>query len=264
VTGLRRRLATLGHYAEIVWQLSRMEVKTRYFQRSLSYLWWVLEPMLLAATFFFLVLVLAGGRRAGTPDYAEMFMGLVVWNWFRASANAGMTALVAGAGIIKQIRFPPVLLFLARVLTEALGFLSSLGLVVIVLLAFGRPVLPTWVQFPVGLAVQLLLALAVGIWLSVLGVFVRDTISFINFVFNLLMYVSPIVYREELVPERYRWLLAWNPFTTLMRVYRNTLIDGRPIDNWGALLAWSLVFAAVLAAGVAMLRAVHRKLYRFL
>jgi ABC-type polysaccharide/polyol phosphate export permease len=120
------------------------------------------------------------------------------------------------------------------------------------------------VQFPVGLAVQLLLALAVGIWLSVLGVFVRDTISFINFVFNLLMYVSPIVYREELVPERYRWLLAWNPFTTLMRVYRNTLIDGRPIDNWGALLAWSLVFAAVLAAGVAMLRAVHRKLYRFL
>ena len=249
---------------EIVWQLSRTEMKTRYFQRSLSYLWWVIEPLLLASTFFFLTLVLAGGRRPGAPDYAEMFMGIVMWNWFRASANAGMVSLIGGAGIMKQIRFPPLLLFFSRVLTEALNFLISLGLTIVVLLAFGKPIFLTWLQVPVGLMVQFLLAVAVGVWLSFIGVFLRDTVSFVNFVLNLVMYVSPIVYREELVPSRYRRFLELNPFTALMRVYRNTLIDGRAIDNWGALMAWTIVELAVFLAGVWLLRRVKRKLYRFL
>ncbi len=261
---LRPALATGGHFIEIVWQLSRTEMKTRYFQRSLSYLWWVIEPMLLAATFFFLTLVLAGGRRPGAPDYAEMFMGIVMWNWFRAAANAGMVSLIGGAGIIKQIRFPPLLLFFSRVLTETFNFLISLALTLVVFVAFGKPIFLTWLQMPIGLAVQFLLTLAVGVWLSFIGVFLRDTVSFVNFALNLVMYVSPVVYREELVPARYRRLVDANPFTPLMRVYRNTLVDGRAIDNWGALALWSLAYVVVFLAGIWLLRRVKRKLYRFL
>jgi lipopolysaccharide transport system permease protein len=259
-----RPLATRAvHSAEIVWQLSRSELVTRYFQRSLSYFWLVLEPLLLAGTFFFLTLVLSGSRGAH-PDYAEIFMGVVFWNWFRSTANAGMVSLLGAAGILKQIRFPPALLLLSRTITEAIGFLFSLTLVLVVFLIAGRRPNVFWLEAPVGLLLQLLLAMAVGAWLSMLGVFVRDSLALVNFILNLMLYVSPIVYRVEMVPLRYRWLLAWNPFTALMRVYRNSLVDAAPIDNWSALWAWAAAAAVVLAAGLWVLGKSKRKMYRFL
>jgi lipopolysaccharide transport system permease protein len=261
---LRPLASQAAHSAEILWQLSRSELVTRYFQRSLSYFWLALEPLLLASTFFFLTLVLAGSRAGARPDYAEIFMGVVFWNWFRNTANAGMGSLLGAAGILKQIRFPPALLFLSRMATEAIGFLFSLALVLAVFLIAGRRPTVFWLQAPVGLAVQLLLAVAVGAWLSMLGVFVRDSLALVNFVLNLLLYVSPIVYRAEMVPDRYRWLLAWNPFTALMRVYRNALVDAAPIDNWGALWTWTAVASVLLAGALWVLGKAKRKMYRFL
>lgn len=253
-----------AHSAEIIWQLSRSELVTRYFQRSLSYFWLALEPLMLAFTFFFLTLVLSGARPGARPDYAEIFMGVVLWNWFRSTANAGMGSLLGAAGILKQNRFPPVLLFLARMLTEAIAFVFSLTLVLGVLLLAGKSPTIFWLEMPVGLAVQFLLSVALGAWLSMLGVFLRDSLSLVNFTLNLLMYVSPIVYRAEMVPARYRWLLDWNPFTALMHVYRNTLVDGAPIDNWGALWAWTALSVAMLAGAFWAVEKSKRKMYRFL
>jgi lipopolysaccharide transport system permease protein len=262
---LRPLLSRAAHSAEILWQLSLAELKARYFQKSLSYFWLVLEPLLLAFTFFFLTLVLSGRRGGpGGPDYAEIFMGVVLWNWFRGTANAGMVSMLASAGILKQIRFPPVLLFLARMLTETIAFTFSLALVLGVLVAFGKPVTVFWLEMPFGLLAQWILSLALAVWLSMLGVFLRDSLSLVNFTLNLALYVSPVVYRAELVPTAYRWVLDWNPFTSLMRAYRNTLVDGRPIDNWAGLLAWTLGSALFLAAGLWTLERSKRKFYRFL
>jgi lipopolysaccharide transport system permease protein len=261
---LRPLVSRAAHAAEITWQLSRSELVTRYFQKSLSYFWLALEPLLLAFTFFFLTLVLSGARGGAHPDYAEIFMGVVLWNWFRTTANAGMTSLLSAGGILKQIRFPPLLLFLSRMLTEAIAFLFSLALVLAVLVAAGRRPNVFWLELPVGLAIQFLLSVALGAWLSILGVFVRDSITIVNFTLNLLMYVSPIVYRVEMVPARYRWLLAWNPFTSLMRVYRNTLVDALPVDNWGALSLWTAGAAVMLAGALWTLGRTKRKMYRFL
>ncbi len=257
-------VSRLTYSAEIIWQLSRSELVTRYFQRSLSYFWLALEPLLLAFTFFFLTLVLSGARAGAHPDYAEIFMGVVFWNWFRSTANAGMVSLLSAGGILKQVRFPPLLLFLSRMLTEAIAFTFSLALVLAVLLLAGRRPTVFWLAAPVGLGIQFLLSLALGAWLSMLGVFLRDSITIVNFGLGLLMYVSPIVYRVELVPARYRWLLVWNPFTALMRVYRNTLVDAAPIDNWGALWAWTAVAAVLLAGALWAVGKSKRKMYRFL
>jgi ABC-type polysaccharide/polyol phosphate export permease len=188
----------------------------------------------------------------------------VFWNWFRSTANAGMTSLLGAAGILKQIRFPPALLFLARTLTEAIGFAFSLVLVLVVFLIAGRRPNVFWLEAPVALGVQFLLSVAVASWLSMLGVFVRDSLALVNFVLNLMLYVSPIVYRVEMVPLRYRWLLAWNPFTALMRVYRNALVDAAPIDNWGVLWGWTAAAGVLLAGGLWVLGKAKRKMYRFL
>jgi lipopolysaccharide transport system permease protein len=264
MTTSRALLSRIAHSAEITWQLSRSELVTRYFQRSLSYFWLALEPLLLAFTFFFLTLVLSGSRPGARPDYAEIFMGVVFWNWFRSTANAGMVSLLSAAGILKQIRFPPVLLFFSRMMTEAIAFLFSLALMLGVLLIAGKRPSLFWLEAPAAMAVQLLLAVALGAWLSMLGVFVRDSIVLVNFVLNLLLYVSPVVYRAEMVPERYRWLLFWNPFTALMRVYRNTLVDATAVDNWGALWSWAAVAVALLAGALWALGKAKRKMYRFL
>jgi lipopolysaccharide transport system permease protein len=214
--------------------------------------------------FFCLLLSLSAPPLPRGPDYAEIFMGVVLWNWFRSTTNAGMVVFLGAAGVLKQVRFPPLVLFLSKMLTETVGFGFSLGLILVVLVLFGKPVTTTWLAAPVGLVAQLLLAMAVGAWLSVAAVFLRDSLSLANFVLNLFIYVSPIVYREEMVPSPYRAWLALNPFTALMRVYRNAFIDGRPIDNWPAVLAWTSASLVVLAAGIAVMEKTKRKFYRFL
>lgn len=261
---LRPILDEYAYAVEMIWQLSLTEFKTRHFQRALSYLWWFLEPLLLAFTFFYLTLVLGGAGRAGSGTYAEIFMGVVLWQWFRASCNLGMTAICGAAGVLKLINFPPLILLFAKLLTELLNLFLALGLVAIVLKSVGTPVTIYWLQFPIGVMFQLMFTLAIVIWLSVMGVFVRDTVPIVNFGLGFLMYLSPIAYRPERVPAGYALFMDYNPFTTFMRVYTNTLIDGKPIDNWDALLRWGLGSLVVFVAGLVVFQKARKKFYRFL
>jgi lipopolysaccharide transport system permease protein len=260
----RDGLDEFTHCIEIVIQLSITDFKTRHFQRALSYVWWFLEPLMMAFTFFWLTMVLGGAGRAMAGTYAEIFMGVVLWQWFRTSCSLGMTALTGSAGVLKMISFPPLVLIFSKLLTEFMNLLLSLFLVLGILLLAGAPIGASWLHFPIGVACQLLFTVGLVIWLSMMGVFVRDTLPIVNFGLTLLMYVSPIVFRAEKVPAAYAGFLFANPFTAFMRVYTNTLIDGKPIDNWGALAIWSAISLVMLVTGLIAFQAARKKFYRFL
>lgn len=253
-----------GYYSEVLLELAVAEFKTRYARRSLSLLWWFIEPALLAVTFFFLTLVLSGGGVARAPAFAEIFMRVVFWQWFRNSMNTGMTAMVSSAGIVKQIAFPPTLLLISKLLIELLNCLISIILVVLVLILAGVPLSMSLLQLPVPIFLQFALTMALCFWLSAGAVFLQDTIPIVNFGLNLLMYLSPVAYRPEIVPAGLkRWMII-NPFSPLMDMYNTVMIDGRWIHQWTDVALWSLVAAIVGVTGFYAFERSKSRFYRFL
>jgi ABC-type polysaccharide/polyol phosphate export permease len=245
-------------------ELVVVEFKVRYARRSLSFLWWFLEPLLLALTFFFLTLVLSGSGMRSAVSFSEIFMRVVFWQWFRNSINLGMTSMASSASIIKQVRFPAVLLLASRLMIEFANCLISVLLVLGVLALAGVSPSMAWLELPVPIAAQLVLIVALSLWLSVLAVFVQDTVPIVNFALNLAMYVSPVAFRVERVPERLRGVLDFNPFTAYMDAFNSTLIDGAGVRNWSDLALWSALFAVVGVAGFFVFQRTKKKFYRFL
>jgi len=227
-------------------------------------LWWFLEPALLAVTFFFLTLVLAGGGVAKAPAFAEIFMRVVFWQWFRNSIYSGMTAMVTSSGIVKQISFPPTLLLMSRLLIEFISCLISIALVIVVLLLAGVPLTGAWLQLPVPLLLQFAIATALCFWLTTVAVFLQDTIPIVNFGLNLMMYLSPVAYRPEIVPAALKPWMIINPFSTLMTLYNGILIDGTGVSNWADIAIWSAVAAVVGVSGFYVFDRSRTWFYRFL
>lgn len=261
---LNRSALPYGYYSEVLLELAIAEFKARYARRSLSLLWWFIEPALLAVTFFFLTLVLSGGGAARAPAFAEIFMRVVFWQWFRNSVNIGMTAMVSSSGIVKQISFPPTLLLTSKLLIEFINCLISILLVTAVLTLAGIPVSISWLQLPIPLLLQFGLTAALCFWLATSAVFVQDTIPIVNFGMNLMMYLSPVAYRPEIVPPALAPWMVFNPFATLMGLYNSILIDNEWVTQWPEVALWSAVTLVVGITGYVVFERSKTRFYRFL
>ena len=260
----KRFAVPVGYYAEVLWELGLAEFRSRYARRSLTLLWWFIEPVLLAVTFFFLTLVLSGGGRTGASTFAEIFMRVVFWQWFRNSINTGMTSMVTSAGIVKQIAFPPTLLLMSKLLIELVNCVISIILVFAVLAMTGVPVSMSWLQLPAVMLLQFAITIAVCFWLATAAVFLQDTIPIVNFGLNIMMYLSPVGYRGELIPSALKPWMFVNPFSTLMAAYDTILVDGQWLGHGPGIAAWFAVAAGLGALGFFVFEKAKIRFYRYL
>jgi homopolymeric O-antigen transport system permease protein len=239
-----RPLWELPRRFDLIWPLARRMTVARYRGSALGLLWALLTPAVMIAVFTFLFAGVFGARftEGGTPlDYAlYLFCGLLPWTAFSETLQQSSGIVVAHANLVKRVVFPletlPVAQALAALAAQGFGTVA----LVIATLLIRRELHPTLMWLPVLLVPQLLLTLG-GAWLvASLGVFVRDTAQVLGLVLMAWLYLTPIIYPEQVVPARFRPALELNPFTPLVRSYRRTLLEGAPPD-WAG-LAYTTVF----------------------
>jgi lipopolysaccharide transport system permease protein len=211
-----------------------------------------LTPALMIAifTFIFAEVFQARFERGGTAlDYAlYLFCGLLPWTAFQESVQGSSNVVVAHANLVKRVVFPLETLPVAQALAAHAGQLfGTIALLVAALLIRGE-LHATVLWLPVLLVPQLMFTLGASWLVASLGVFVRDTAQAAGLVLMAWMYLTPIIYPEALVPEKYRRLLDLNPFTPLVRGYRRALLEGAPPD-WAGLLYFTLCAALVFLLG---------------
>lgn len=224
----------------------------RYRGSALGLAWAVLTPALMIAIFTFIFAEIFNARfeRGGTAlDYAlYLFCGLLPWTAFQDSVQASSGVVVAHANLVKRVVFPLETLPVAQTLAAHSGQLfGTIALLVAALLVRGE-LHATTLWLPALLAPQLLFALGAAWLVASLGVFVRDTAQAAGLVLMAWMYLTPIIYPESLVPERYRRFLELNPFTPLVRGYRRVILEGSPPD-WPGLLYFTACALVVFLFG---------------
>jgi lipopolysaccharide transport system permease protein len=232
---------------ELVLSLARRELAARYRGSVLGIVWAVLNPIVMIAifTFIFAGIFKARFNDNGTKwDYAlYLFCGLLPWNAFQESLQLSASTIVSHANLVKRVVFPletlPVAQSLAAIGSQLFGTTALLLAVIVI----RQELHATFLLLPLVLIPQLIATLGVAWLLASLGVFLRDIVQGITLVLMAWMYLTPILYPENMVPAQYKVYINLNPFTPLIRNYRRLLLDGVAPD-WGGLL-YFLVFALV-------------------
>ena len=233
---------------ELITSLARRELAARYKGSALGIIWALVTPAVTIAIFTFIFAGLFGARfgaRGTSSDYAlYLFCGLLPWTMFQETLQQSSTTIVARANLVKRVVFPletlPVAQALAALGNQLFGTVALLAATLIV----HRQLHATVLWLPVLIIPQLIATLGAAWLVASLGVFWRDMAQGIGLLLMAWMFLTPIIYPESIVPERYLTFINANPFTALVRSYRRIFLEGAAPDWTG--LAYFTAFAAVI------------------
>lgn len=225
-------------------------IKSRYRQALLGAGWVVVQPVVSALLFALFLGEFAKIGSEGVPYVLFALAGTVSWGLFNRGASAGMGSLVTSRGLLRKIYFPREILPLSNVLASLLDWIPGIAVLLIAAGIFGRGPSPTWVLIPVTALILLLTAAALALFTSAINVYYRDVGQLLPFLFQVLLFGSPIVWSLSEVPAQWRMLYAiGNPVAAAVDTLRQAAIHHTWPDPAivGGALAWSAVLVIISA-----------------
>jgi ABC-type polysaccharide/polyol phosphate export permease len=231
----------------LVRYLVQADVRRRGADTLLGNIWWVLDPLLQMVVYVVLVQVIFN---FGGDDYPLfVFAAILPWKWFSTAVNDGITSVTSRERIIKQVKFPKIVLPVAATTSGVVSFAFGLIPLVGLMLVFYQDRISAYLLLiPAIAAVQFVLSLAFAVLVAGINVFFRDIANVARHVLRLWFYLSPALYSYEAVAGRLDGLVGrielLNPWTPLFESYRDVIYNGT-MPNWTwlfVLLAGSSVF----------------------
>jgi lipopolysaccharide transport system permease protein len=217
----------LWHYRELLRVLTWRDVSVRYKQTVIGAGWAVIRPFLTMVVFTIIFGKLANLPSEGTVPYAIMvFAGMLPWTFFSSALGDTSNSLLGNANLISKVYFPRLIVPMAAVGVAFVDFVINF-LMLIALMAWYRFV-PSWhiVLLPAFVALAFLASLGPGLWLTALNVKYRDFRYIIPFVIQFGLYVSPVGYSSNVVPEQWRLLYSLNPVVGVIDGFRWCILGG--------------------------------------
>ena len=259
MTALWTEAQALWRARALAWVLTRRELAQRHQGTALGIAWPYLQPLLTVAAYYLVFDVVFNMRLGdGAPTRAVgafLVVGALPWMAFCDAVQRGMTSLIDAGSLLHKNPLPPVLFTTRAVLASSLIYGPLLLLVALAYIpAHGlRPAVLALVPL---LALQLLLCLLLAYVLAVLAAALRDVAQLVGFLLSVGIYLSPILFPLTLFPEKWRWVLWFNPMTALVQGYQQVLLAGSwpPASVWWVSLAWLALLALLLNLLVARSR----------
>ncbi|WP_180966835.1 ABC transporter permease [Cohaesibacter celericrescens] len=228
------------------------DFKTRHVGTFGGIIWAIIQPLALVTVFYF---VFAIGFRVQSPEKTPFILwfvaGQVVWTLFSDNLISIVSSITSNAHFIKKTIFPSEIFAVIKVVSGTMSHLIFLSILVLVMIFFKIPfhierILVLYYYF--GMVVFML---GLGWLLSALEPFFRDISQALGVVLNIWFWVTPIVWPEQIIPERYHWVLDYNPIYYLVTGYRQSLIYDEVIwpDLWQTAYFWG-VTTVLFATGV--------------
>jgi len=243
------RFGEVWAYRELLYFFVWRDVKIRYKQTAIGVLWVVLQPVLTMLVFTLFFGRLAKLPTDGLPTPVFYFAAVVPWSYFAYALQMTTNVVVDNQRLITKVYFPRLILPISSTLSGLVDF--AIGFVVLAIFTFAYGIRPTLAALwlPVLLALAVLTALGVGLWLSALNALYRDVRYVIPFLIQFWMLASPVAYSSSLVPPRWRWLYGLNPMAGVIDGFR-WAITGRGQAPSLLLLASAFAVALVVLGGL--------------
>jgi ABC-2 type transport system permease protein len=245
----------LLRYRDLVGALVSRDLKVRYRRSAIGFLWTMLQPLLMMLVLRTVFSTLFQAKSAEvSQNYAIYALaGILFWNFFSQSIVASMNSLRGNAQLLQKLPVPKAVFPLATVLSGLVNLVFALLPLLVLLIVTGHPLKPALLFLPVAILIAALFTLGAGLLLSPLAVFFSDVVELIGVLLTLLFYLTPVIYPKDIVPERLRWVVRYNPIRSILEVFRDPIYQGEipPLSH----LTVSVVIALfVLALGAWVFR----------
>jgi ABC-type polysaccharide/polyol phosphate export permease len=227
-------------------ELSRTKLRAQHFNTVFGQLWLVLNPLLLAGVYFILVDILRGGEnRPGF--FAHLVAGIFAYYLVSDAVRDGTKAVTSGGRLILNSAFPRVLLPLSSVVIAFKRFLPTLAIYVPVHLASGLPVRPELLWAIPLVALLVVLASGLAMIVAALQIYFRDLKNFMPYLLRVWLYVSPVLYFADQMPDKYRFLLDVNPLGQILAAWSQVIWAGHAPTVHQLVVAGAWAFGTLLA-----------------
>ena len=247
----------LWRYRELLYFLVWRDIKVRYKQTVIGAAWAILQPLCQMVIFSVIFGAFAKIPSEGFPYPIFVYAGLLPWTFFANAVSQSSVSLVNQSQLLTKVYFPRLFIPSSSIGVGLVDFSLSFGVYVCLMLWYGHAPGVSIVLLPLLLLLTMMTALGVGVFLASVTVAYRDFRLVVPFMVQIWMYLSPVVYAVTLVPEKYRWIMAFNPMTGIIGGFRSVLLN-QPVD-WNALGISLLISSILLTIGVANFRRTERR-----
>jgi ABC-type polysaccharide/polyol phosphate export permease len=218
-------MTRLFRYRDLIRTLVARDLKVRYRRSTIGFLWTMLQPLL---TMLVLTGVFSALFRFEIPNYPVYALaGIMFWNFFSQSITSSMNSLRGNAPLFTKVPVPKAVFPIATVIAGVINLLLALVPLFAILLVTGHPIRPAVLFLPVAILLAALFTLGAGLLLSPLSVFFHDIIEMVGVLLTLFMYLTPLFYPMDIVPERYLWAVRFNPIRSVLEVFRDPIYYGK-------------------------------------
>jgi lipopolysaccharide transport system permease protein len=243
----RIRWAELWNNRELLFFLVWRDIKVRYKQTVLGFIWVLIQPLSAVVIFSVFFGRLAHIPTDGLPYPLLAYTGTLLWQFFARSLSEASTALAANERLLTKIYFPRLYLPTSVVLAALVDLMVALVLAIPFVAYYGYAPRWTLILVPGVIFMTMMASIGIGLMFSSLDVRYRDVRHVLPFITQVWMFASPVVYPSALVPARWRALFAVNPMVGFIETFRGALIGSShvPWKLLGISCGAALVFFVV-------------------
>jgi lipopolysaccharide transport system permease protein len=233
--------------------MAKREITDRYQGQFFGLFWAVIHPLVLIGVYIFVFVIVfkikIGGTREMPLDYTTYLLsGLIPWMAVQESMSKASTVITSNASLVKQVVFPieilPIKSVLASMITQGIFF----AILIVYVLATHSNVPATYALLPLLVFVQMIGMAGVSYVLAAIGTYFRDIKDIVQVFTVVGIYVMPIFYLPEQVPEIFRLILYLNPFSYMIWCYQDALYFGKFMHPW-AWVVYIVISHVIFALG---------------
>lgn len=241
-------------YLKLIWDyrffshsLAIGEIKNKY-AKTYTGIFLSLIQSLIGLSVYWLIFGIAIKIETGNIPYPVFALpGIIIWQFFSYLVGTSSGALINSEHLIQKLYFPRINLTLAKVLPGLVDLAAGFILFVILFFIFGlTPNFGWFYIFPI-ILVLIISGLAVGLWTSILSLYIRDLSQIIIQITNFVIFITPVFYPGTIVPENFRFILYINPVAGIIEYSRAALFCTAIPDN-GYLIGFAIVFILFISA----------------
>lgn len=247
----------LYRYRDMLRFLTWRSIKVLYAQSAIGIGWAVIQPLFSMIIFTIVFGWFAKIDSNGVPYSLFSLAALVPWTYFSNALLEAGNSLVSQSQMLTKVYFPRLILPLSGVLAKLVDFGIAMLMLVCLMAFYGFTPSGNILFLPILILIMVTSALGMGLWLTAMAIQYRDIKHALNFVVQLAMYASPVIYSANIIPEQYRYIYAINPMVGVIEGFRSALLGSGPMP-WNLILVGILSTTLILISGLFYFRRQER------
>ncbi|MBN2028556.1 MAG: ABC transporter permease [Actinobacteria bacterium] len=256
---MKENLRRLFEYRELLFNLTRKEVKVKYKNSFLGFIWSLVTPLMMLVVFYVAFGVIFKMRAEGMEHYAFYLMaGILPWTYLQTTLASGVSCIVASGDLVKKVYFPREVLPLSYLGSASFHFVLQEFMLILFLVFFGIPLTPWIFIFPVLMILQAIFIAGLTLLLASLNVFFRDVQHFTDILLQAWFWMTPIVYPISLIqntlPGWAERIYMLNPMTHIILMWQR-IIYNSPVNGGAAYYFSASGFIYTVALSIFLLLA---------